>query len=210
MNDAALPLTHAPKVSPSLKLYHYHHSPTRKRALSTAITCPSILINWIHVFSRCDRTRSPQAFFVYCTLAYGSGPQQHFAQYIYQHCSDSEICVDTEHERQAYCVPFENFARKSFEKFVGVVTNPTAGVVISVAEAVLTEESISEGMVGQALSLKALSANGQEVDALKGNEECENCRSLAMEDIPTGTMGLEVKALVVGDVAGSLFVITQV
>ena len=118
--------------------------------------------------------------------------------------------MDTNHNRQVYCVPFENFAQKSFEKFVGVVTNPTAGVVISVAEAVLTEENISEGMVGQALSLQALSANGQEVDALKGHAECENCRSLTMGDIPTGTMGLEVKALVVGDMSGTLFVITQV
>ncbi|MCJ1284617.1 hypothetical protein MMC26_003951 [Xylographa opegraphella] len=209
--NAASLLTHAPNVgSSSLKLYHYHHNPTRKRSPSHLITCPSILINWTQVFSYCERNRSPQAFIVLCQLAYGPGPNQHFSQYVHQQCDDTQICVDTMHTTQAYCVPFENFAQKSFEKFVGVVTNPTASVVLGVAEAVLTGESRNEGMIGQALSLKAISANGQVVDASKGSEKCENCRSLTMADIPTGTTGLDVKAAVVGDRPGNLFVITQV
>ncbi|MCJ1381642.1 hypothetical protein MMC17_004753 [Xylographa soralifera] len=210
IKGAASPLAHAPNVSSSIKLYHYHHSPNRKRSPAQAITCPSILINWVHRFSICERTRSPQAFFMYCQLAYGSEPYQHFTQYIHQHCSDKEICINTKHNTQAYCVPFENFAQKSFQKFVGVVTDPAAGVVLSVAEAVLTGESPSESMVGQSLTLKALSADQQGVDALKRTEECENCESLTMENIPTGTTGLEIRASVVGDESGNLFVITQV
>ena len=90
-----------------------------------------------------------------------------------------------------------------------IVTDPTADVVLSVAEAVLTGESLNEGMGAQTLSLRALSADQQGVDALKGNEDCENCENLTMANIPTGTTGLEVGALVVEDRSGNLFVITQ-
>ncbi|MCJ1294520.1 hypothetical protein MMC34_006078 [Xylographa carneopallida] len=208
---AASPLTHAPNVSSSsLKLYHYHHSPTRKRAPAQAVTCSSSLFNWTHVFSLCERHRSPQAYFVLCQLTYGPGPHQHSVQHAHEQCSDNEICVNTKHDTQAYCVPFENFAQKSFEKFIGVVTDPAATIALSVAEAVLTRESLNEGMVGQTLALDALGMDQRGSDVSMGIAECEDCESLTMEDIPTGTTGLEVRASVAGDGAGNLFVITQV
>ncbi|MCJ1398063.1 hypothetical protein MMC11_001260 [Xylographa trunciseda] len=209
--DTAPTHTHYPKIFSSFNLYHYHHSPTRKRSPSQAITCPSILINWTHDFSHCERTRSPQAFVVQCKLAYGPGPHQYFRQLIHQHCADNEICVNTKRNRQAHCVPFANFAQKSFEKLVGVVTNPTAGVVLSVAEAVLTGKSIDEGMVGRTLSLKVLRADQEGAATLRvSSSECEDCGSLAMEDIPPGTTGLEARASVAESSSGNLFVITEV
>ncbi|MCJ1477392.1 hypothetical protein MMC13_006063 [Lambiella insularis] len=209
-----------PHFSPTLSLYHYHHSPNSlKRTPSEPIGCPNDLPGYTLVSSICAHYISPQTYYVFCYLPYGPGPDQRISQFRKSACPEDSICVDTNDRSRAHCVKFANFAQKSFQKFVALVTDEQAAIVIDVGESVLAAEAVVTGndltqVSGAAsLSLRRVRHTGSPLETIWEEEgegsECESCGSLSVEGLGEEVRALEVGAVVDAKRVGNVWVITE-